>query len=76
MDTPDPDPEPDPFFVCLTAEGRGAVPANVRLLPPPDAPAEAEAPARTAWSAFHRSRWYLCHDFHRPISRCLPVRRR
>jgi hypothetical protein len=65
---------PESFFASLTEEGKELVPVNLRLLPA-GAPVEG-VPARTAESAFHRSRGYLCHDFHKPISRCFPVRGR
>jgi hypothetical protein len=65
---------PDSFFASLTEDGSEQVPVNLHLL---TADAQGEGvPARTAESSFHRSRGYLCHDFHKPISRCLQVRRR
>jgi hypothetical protein len=65
---------PDSLFASLTEEAKELAPVNLRLLPA-GAPVEG-VPARTAESTFHRSRGYFCHDFHKPISRCLPVRRR
>jgi hypothetical protein len=64
---------PDFFFASLTEEGQEAAPVNFRLMPAGEPAAGAAAPI--AESAFHRSRGYLCHDFHKPISRCLPDRR-
>jgi hypothetical protein len=65
---------PESFFASLTEDGIELVPVNLRLLPV-DPEGEGVA-ARTAESSFHRSRGYLCHDFHKPISRCLQYRRR
>lgn len=63
----------DRLFDHLTDEGRAAAPVNLRLAPPGEPEGLAE---RTAESDFHRSRGYLCYDFAKPISRCLPIRHR
>ncbi len=65
---------PESLFASLTEEGKERVPVDIRWLPPGE-PA-GDVPARTAHSTFHRSRGYLCHDYHKPISRCFPERRR
>jgi hypothetical protein len=64
---------PDLFFDSLTEEGQEAAPVNVRLMPAGEPEVAAAAPI--AESSFYRSRGFLCHDFHKPISRCLPDRR-
>jgi hypothetical protein len=65
---------PESLFESLTEAGQELVPVNLRLLPPGEP--IAGVPARTAVSDFHHSRGYLCHDYHKPISRCLPTRHR
>ncbi len=57
----------------LSTEGRELVPVNLRLMTAPNAGETTDG--RLAWSAHHRARGYHCYAFHKPISRCLPVRR-
>lgn len=75
---------PDDLLRSLTPEARELVPVHLRTAGPVGElealaaapPGESgEAALLFATSRFHRSRGYLCHDFHKPISKCFRARR-